>query len=397
MARAFDHLSASGSTSTSLAPLQVLILQRLIIGSGIALGSSISLIGTSWDIQWHSFVGRDRTLIPPHIMMLTGVALVGILALTSVVRETRLAKRNLQMRAYTSSFADFFSSSLGAYIAGFAALNAAIAFPLDSYWHALYGIDVRIWAPFHVMILTGMAVMSLGGAYMLTSGIQLARANTQQARGLIRLAQVANIIALSAMFGTFTLMLSDALDSDNFIQLTPHISLTLFPLLAGILTAFTFTLVKYAFPYKLGATYVILGYIVFALLFSVLIPPATNMLVLSEGLHYRGSIGHFTFLSAVAVRMWPLMPIIVAPLLDYCTSLARRKNWQLKRLTIVFTLLFLLSGIPVAVLLPDLVFLLVGAIGSVGLLLSLAIAIPAILVGIRLGRISGTAMSRIEL
>ena len=49
---------------------------RLVLGLTALLGAIIFLEGTSWDIQWHSYIGRDRTLIPPHIMMLSGVALV---------------------------------------------------------------------------------------------------------------------------------------------------------------------------------------------------------------------------------------------------------------------------------------------------------------------------------
>lgn len=56
----------------------------LKISLGIVVCALISLVGTSWDIQWHLFVDRDRTLIPPHSMMLTGITLGGLLALTAV-------------------------------------------------------------------------------------------------------------------------------------------------------------------------------------------------------------------------------------------------------------------------------------------------------------------------
>jgi hypothetical protein len=41
------------------------------------------------------------------------------------------------------------------------ALLSAIAFPLDNYWHQLYGLDVTIWSPFHVMIISGMVLAGL--------------------------------------------------------------------------------------------------------------------------------------------------------------------------------------------------------------------------------------------
>src|SRR5256714_15040587 len=121
---------------------------RLGLGAVVLLGSVICFLGTSWDIQWHSLIGRDRTLIPPHLMMLGGVTLGGIAALTDVLVETIWARRSPRVAERTVRFSGIFSASLGGYVAGFAALDAAVAFPLDAYWHALYGIDVSIWAPF---------------------------------------------------------------------------------------------------------------------------------------------------------------------------------------------------------------------------------------------------------
>jgi hypothetical protein len=144
--------AVSGNATRTPSLLWIATL-RLTVGLGLVLGAAITLMGTSWDIQWHIFVGRDCTLIPPHLMMLSGITIGGLLSLLSLLFETLWVKRNSQLAPYTSSFVGGFSGSLGAYIAGFAALSAAIAFPLDSYWHALNGIDVVLWAPFHVMII----------------------------------------------------------------------------------------------------------------------------------------------------------------------------------------------------------------------------------------------------
>src|SRR5215469_10913705 len=97
---------------------------RLGLGAVVLLGSVICFLGTSWDIQWHSLIGRDRTLIPPHQMMLGGVALGGIAALADVVVETIWARRNRVVAERTVRFAGLFSASLGGYVAGFAALDA---------------------------------------------------------------------------------------------------------------------------------------------------------------------------------------------------------------------------------------------------------------------------------
>jgi len=197
-----ESLIGSPSLARSLRAVGTL---RLTLGGTVLLGAILFLLGTSWDVQWHSFIGRDRTLIPPHLMMLGGVALSGVAALAAVLIETVWARRNPTIAKNSTPF-ETFHSSLGAYIAGFGALDAAIGFPLDSYWHAVYGIDVPIWAPFHIMIITGMGVAALGAAYMLVSAAQMASRGGDA--GAKRLAYVGVIVALATMMGTFTLLLS---------------------------------------------------------------------------------------------------------------------------------------------------------------------------------------------
>src|SRR5207237_6075431 len=111
--------------------------------------------------------------VPPLFLrplrLQSGVTLIGISVLLTVVIESWWARRNTLIAQYSVGFAEIFSGPLGAYIVGFTALTAAVAFPLDAYWHALYGIDVAIWAPFHIMFVASMGIVALGPAYMLGS------------------------------------------------------------------------------------------------------------------------------------------------------------------------------------------------------------------------------------
>ena len=61
---------------------------RLGLGAVILLASLMCFLGASWDIHWHTLIGRDRILIPPHGIMLGGVALSGIAATADIVLET---------------------------------------------------------------------------------------------------------------------------------------------------------------------------------------------------------------------------------------------------------------------------------------------------------------------
>ncbi len=140
MAKALDHTGALEQPASLTRSLQSVQTLRLTLGLTAALGSVIFFLGTTWDIQWHEYIGRDRTLIPPHQMMLTGVALSGIAGLVAVIVETMWARKSSTIAQHSTAFADIFHGSLGAYIVGFAALNAAVEFTLDSICQALYVI-----------------------------------------------------------------------------------------------------------------------------------------------------------------------------------------------------------------------------------------------------------------
>src|ERR1700730_4615722 len=115
MARTFTG-PAVFKDSISLTPsLRAVSTLRLVLGLTALLGAIIFLEGASWDIQWHSLIGRDRTLIPPHIMMLSGVALSGISGLLSVLIESVWARRNTIIAQHSLVFAQIFSGPLGAY------------------------------------------------------------------------------------------------------------------------------------------------------------------------------------------------------------------------------------------------------------------------------------------
>src|SRR5215469_216981 len=219
MAKTVDGTAVFPDATLAPRSLRAVSTLRLVLGLTALLGAIIFLEGTSWDIQWHTYIGRDRTLIPPHLMMLSGVALSGLSGLLSVLIESWWARRNPLKAQYSVGFANLFSAPLGAYIVGYTALTAAVAFPLDAYWHALYGIDVAIWAPFHVMFVASMGIVALGAAYMLSSAAHLAGRDTSAGNGIRRAATLGVVLALATVLSLFTLLLFDALKDKNHINL----------------------------------------------------------------------------------------------------------------------------------------------------------------------------------
>jgi hypothetical protein len=148
---------------------------------------SLAALGLGWDIQWHRWLGRDQFLTPPHLLIYTGVIGAGLVCIAAVFAESWQYWRRVPGvdQASTVSLLGIFHAPLGFFVAGFGALTMALAAPLDNYWHQLYGVDVTLWSPFHMMGLIGAGIAYLGAAYVLASGLVRARRDGTAGRRLM--------------------------------------------------------------------------------------------------------------------------------------------------------------------------------------------------------------------
>jgi hypothetical protein len=126
------------------------------------VGQWTFVYGAAWDIQWHLQVGRDRPLTPPHLALLGGIALTGAAALIAIPAFTLAARRGADGPTRQRGWWKLgpVAAPPGVSLAGAGALLSALAFPLDNYWHGIYGLDVTIWAPFRDDL--GMALAAQG-------------------------------------------------------------------------------------------------------------------------------------------------------------------------------------------------------------------------------------------
>jgi hypothetical protein len=392
MAKTLDETAVFNSSTTLVRSLRAISTLRLVLGLTALFGAIIFLEGTSWDIQWHSLIGRDRTLIPPHLMMLSGVTLSGLSGLLNVLIESWWARRNQIIAQYSVGFAQIFSGPLGAYVVGYTALTAAVAFPLDAYWHALYGIDVAIWAPFHVMFVASMGIVALGAAYMLSSAAHLAARNSTAGNGIRPAATLGVILALATVLSLFTLLLFDAFKEGNYINLG-FLSLNVFPLLSALLVAFTLVAAASAIPWRWAATSVSGCYLLLAGIMAVFVQPATDWLLSVERLRYRETP---PFTSLVALQ-WFLTPLVVAILIDVIMHRARRKQWSQRKRTLTLALTALLSGaLPVVFIFPLFPLVLPLHLGLAGYLASLLLGLAGAYLGTLFGRNVGESLDSLE-
>ncbi|MBV9320479.1 MAG: hypothetical protein JO106_11325, partial [Mycobacterium sp.] len=121
-----------------------------------------ALFGFIWDVSWHIGNGRDPGPLanPAHyfiIIGLFGIFLAGMLAVVLPFGKPGPAAVRITRNWY---------APVGGVLMAGCGLYALIGFPLDDIWHRIFGQDVTLWGPTHLMMIGG-ANFSLFSVLML--------------------------------------------------------------------------------------------------------------------------------------------------------------------------------------------------------------------------------------
>lgn len=280
-------------------------------------------LGLAWDRQWHDLVGRDQFWIPPHIMLYTGIGAAGLITLCLVLIDTLRYRRRAAGVDDTSTVTVlwFFHAPLGFVLLGFGALIDLLAAPFDNYWHELYGIDVTLWSPFHIMGTIGGFVAALGLIYAFASEAAIERKAKHPTRAFL---------GLNGPEWGLLLLLSALIE----LALPPLTAFT--PLTFG-----PFTLQSYPFPLagiggfclvsavqisrKPGtATFTAILLWIVALVTQTFVPWALRNTVAAFGLSFRFSGRQPTFNTTLALL--PLLFLVFALLVDGVAYWQRQRS-----------------------------------------------------------------------
>jgi len=149
-----------------------------------ALPSSIAtislltaLFGMYWDISLHIDNGRDPGPLanPAHYFILAGLFGIFTAGFAAMVlprkRPSRVAIRLGQ---------EWWAPLGGVLICACGAFSL-IGFPLDDVWHRIFGQDVTLWGPTHLMLIGGAAMTLIGIAVLSVEGLR-ANAALEQPR-----------------------------------------------------------------------------------------------------------------------------------------------------------------------------------------------------------------------
>ena len=121
-----------------------------------------ALFGFIWDVSWHIGNGRDPGPLanPAHyfiIIGLFGIFVGGMLAVVLPFERPGPAAVRITNNWY---------APVGGVLMAGCGLYAMIGFPLDDIWHRIFGQDVTLWGPTHLMMIGG-ACFSLFAVLML--------------------------------------------------------------------------------------------------------------------------------------------------------------------------------------------------------------------------------------
>jgi hypothetical protein len=154
------RLADFAGRNTGLAPWAAV---PVLLAAGSLL---VALLGMYWDISLHIDNGRDPGPLanPAHYLILAG--LFGIFAagfLAIVLPEGKPSRRAIHITG------DWYAP-LGGVAMLAAAAFALIGFPLDDIWHRIFGQDVTLWGPTHLMLIGGAGLTLIGTAILSVEG-----------------------------------------------------------------------------------------------------------------------------------------------------------------------------------------------------------------------------------
>ena len=126
----------------------------------VSLASVFTVIGIMWDISWHTTIGRDAFLSPPHLLIYLGAIFGGLFSGIQVLWNTFAAPA--ETKKTLVKIWGFFYSSLGALFCIWGAVAMLTSAPFDDWWHNAYGLDVVIISPPHSLLGLGMMFLQFG-------------------------------------------------------------------------------------------------------------------------------------------------------------------------------------------------------------------------------------------
>ena len=129
----------------------------------LLLATTAIAFGVEWDISWHSSIGRDKLLSPPHVVVYVGGIICGLICSFIVFKQTFFTKNNRGVKFWG------FKAPLACWISIWGMIAMLTSAPFDDWWHNAYGLDVQIISPPHIILAIGIFSVILGSCLLIVA------------------------------------------------------------------------------------------------------------------------------------------------------------------------------------------------------------------------------------
>ncbi len=140
---------------------------------GVVAATSAS-IGGAWDVSWHRSIGRDTFWTPAHMAIYACGVLAAVVCGYLILAATFGSSASLKAASVNVLG---FRAPLGAFIAAWGGIAMLTSAPFDNWWHAAYGLDVKIVSPPHTLLILGIRAVDVGVLFLLLAAMNRAAAD----------------------------------------------------------------------------------------------------------------------------------------------------------------------------------------------------------------------------
>jgi hypothetical protein len=169
-----------------------------------ALAVTSASIGGAWDVSWHRSIGRDTFLTPAHLAIYACGVIAAVICgylifATTFGRSAALKEVSVNVLG--------FRAPLGAFIAAWGGIAMLTSAPFDNWWHAAYGLDVKIISPPHTLLILGIRGVGVGIMFLILAAMNRAHADPDATRSYLVLRRlflyIGGIMVTGQMFFLF--------------------------------------------------------------------------------------------------------------------------------------------------------------------------------------------------
>jgi hypothetical protein len=286
------------------------------IWTGVA-GITSASVGAAWDVAWHRSIGRDSFWTPAHLMIQLCGVLAAVVGLWLVYQCT--FRGDSKLRAASVNVFGL-RAPLGIFLAGWGGIAMITSAPFDNWWHAAYGLDVKIVSPPHTLLILGIRAVSLGVFFLI-----LATMNRAAAEGASSFSTLQKLLLYlgGLTVGGQMFFLQEYTWDIGLHQFVPYIAM-------GIAVPVVFAMISQASRFKWAATTSAAIYMAF-ILGEILIFPLA---------HAEPKLGPvFNPVTHLIPAKFPILLIVPALALDLLWQ--RMKNWKTWQIALVSGVVFI--------------------------------------------------------